>query len=226
MESEMRDNVPMSPVASTESDHEIVQRVIAGDIGSFELLMRRYNNRLFRVARGLLKDQDESMDVVQESWVTTYHSLNTFRGPNGFGSWVSRITHNNALMRLRKQTRLEYQDDEVLEQTAGADENAPEPLETVAQFQLNLVLEQAIDRLPIKYRSVFVLRAVEQLNTRETADSLGLEESAVKQRYLRAKRMLQEYLLVHIEKSGVSIWEFAGERCDQIVRGVYASIRF
>jgi len=144
----------MSPVTSTDSDHEIVQQVIAGDIGRFELLMRRYNNRLYRIARSILHDQDEAMDVVQESWIAAYHSLNTFRGESGFGSWVSRITHNNALMRLRKQKRLEYQNDEVLELTAGADSSAAEPFEAVAQLQLSMVLEQAIDTLPIKYRSV------------------------------------------------------------------------
>lgn len=215
----------VSQILSKESDFDVVQSVIDGDIGKFELLMRRYNNRLFRVARGLLNDHDEAMDVVQESWVAAYLSLGSFKGPDGFGSWVSRITHNNSLMRLRKQIRIEYQSEESLERSACQDDHTNEPIDEVAQRQIGLILERAIDNLPVKYRSVFVLRAVQQLNTIETADSLGLNESVVKQRYLRAKRMLQDSLVNQIEKSGVTIWEFAGERCDRIVNTVYASIR-
>lgn len=208
----------------TDSDLDIVRSVLAGDIARFELLIRRYNNRLYRVAKGLIYDQDEAMDVVQESWVAAYYSLDTFRGPQGFGAWVSRITHNNALMRLRKQSRLEYQEEEELEKVVNEKESTVGPADELSQQQLSITLEQAVNSLPIRYRSVFVLRAIQLLNTRETAESLGLKESAVKQRYLRAKSMLQEKLLTQIEGSGVTIWEFAGERCDQIVAGVFASI--
>ncbi len=215
---------PVSCLFNTESDFEVVQSVINGDTARFELLMRRYNNRLFRVARGLLNDQDEAMDVVQESWIAAYQSLGTFNGPNGFGSWVSRITHNNALMRIRKQVRIEYQSEENLERIADSDDHDNKPIDEIAQRQIGFILERAIDKLPIKYRSVFVLRAVQLLNTKETADSLGLNESVVKQRYLRAKRILQDGLISQIEGSGVTIWEFAGERCDRIVKMVFASI--
>lgn len=211
--------------AGADSDMQIVQQVLAGDQNRFEILMRRYNNRLFRVARGLLNDQDEAMDVVQESWIAAYQSLASFRGPNGFGSWVSRITHNNALMRLRKQAKLEYQSDDDLEASASFGDNSKELLEGIAQRQLGVVLEQAVSNLPIRYRSVFVLRAVQQLNTSETALSLDLNESAVKQRYLRAKRLLQKGLASQIEDSGLTVWEFDGERCDTIIRNVFSVIQ-
>lgn len=213
---------------SPDSDADVVQRVLHGDIGQFEILMRRYNNRLFRIARGVINEQDEAMDVVQESWIAAYNSLDTFRVPQGFGAWVSRITHNNALMRLRRQTRIDYHEEDELEQAyVDTDSNyIPGPAEQLTQRELGTALESAVNNLPVKYRSVFVLRAVQQLSTKETADSLDLKESAVKQRYLRAKRMLQTEsgLLNQIESSGVTIWDFAGERCDQIVMGVFASI--
>lgn len=220
MPSVMSNTVKISP----DSDVAIVQRVLTGDVGQYEILMRRYNNRLYRVARGLINDQDEAMDVVQESWVTAYHSLGTFRGAHGFGAWVSRITHNNALMRLRRQTRIDYHEEDELECLASNNANRSGPDDELAQRELAMVLESAVNNLPIKYRSVFVLRAIQQLNTKETADSLDLKESSVKQRYLRAKRMLQDGLLAQLEGSGVTIWEFAGERCDRIVAGVFASI--
>ena len=214
-----------SPINRADSDIHIVRDVLEGHIGSFELLMRRYNNRLYRVARGVLSDQDEAMDVVQASWIAAYRRLGTFKGPQGFGSWVSRITHNNALMRLRKQERIEYQSENDLERAAEESSADMHAIDEIAQHQLGKILEKAVEELPIKYRSVFVLRAVQQLDTRETAASLNLNESTVKQRFLRAKRMLQISLMRQAEDSSVTIWEFAGARCDRIVKNVFADIK-
>jgi len=210
--------------ASADSDIEIVSKILAGNLANFELLMRRHNNRLYRVAMSILNDSDEARDVVQQSWVNAYNSLATFNGQNEFGSWISKITCNEALMRIRKQKSLQYVDDTFYKHVAEPEETASDPANQTASMQMNSLIEQEVCKLPMKYRSVFVLRAVQQLNTRETADSLGIEIDTVKQRYLRARRLLREGIVCHVEDSGVSIWEFAGDRCDQIVARVFAEI--
>jgi len=212
------------------SDFDVVTRVIDGNTGIFEVIMRRYNNRLFRVARSVLCNSDDAMDVVQESWLSIYRSLDQFRGPKGFASWVSRIALNHSLMRVRNTHRLAFyseMDESEIESHANEKGDAMsqyEPLNQLAQAQLNTVLEQAIDRLPLHYRSVFVMRAVQQLNVRETADSLGLTVDLVKQRYLRGKHLLRKALDDHIQQSGLNLYEFAGSRCDRIVKAVFEKI--
>lgn len=208
----------------SENDFAVIQQVLAGNQPKFELLMRRYNNRLYRIAKSILKDQDDAIDVVQESWVNTYHSLEDFKGPDGFDSWVSRIALNNALIRLRKSARVEYQTENELERLINLTDSEQSPPDRLSQFQLSSMLEVAIDSLPIKYRSVFVLRAVQQLDTRETAESLDLEVDIVKKRFSRAKKMLQPKLLTQFEMSGSTLWEFAGERCNRIVNAVFVEI--
>lgn len=216
-------------VDSPMTDFTVIQKVMAGDKAIFEILMRRYNNRLFRIARSITHDADEAMDIVQESWLSIYQALNQFRGPSGFASWASRITHNNALMRLRKQQRIDYQAEVIVDEkntTAKVAINLSqyEPLNQVAGQQLRQLLEQAIDGLPDLYRSVFMMRAIQQLSTQETAASLDLEVDVVKQRFLRSKRLLYRELDRYIGKSGLTPFEFAGERCDCIVNNVLEKI--
>lgn len=169
------DNVlPFDWAKVSESDYEVTQHVINGNKPIFEVLIRRYNNRLFRIARSILKQDEDAIDVVQESWIKIYSVLNQFNGPDGFGSWVSRITYNNALMKLRKPDLMDYHGELDMEENSSkfsATSAQYEPLDNLAQRQLSALLEQAIDRLPNTYRSVFMMRAIEQLNTQDTADS-------------------------------------------------------
>jgi RNA polymerase sigma-70 factor (ECF subfamily) len=202
------------------SDTDIVKRVIDGDADAFEIIMRRYNQRLYRIARSIVKDEHEAMDVVQESYVKAYYQLKAFKGPDGFSSWLSRIVSNEALMRLRKSYRINY----TLDDPMFNDNDEPvfdiQPLDLIATEQLHELLEKAIDQLPVGNRCVYMMRAVQQLSTRETAQSLDVTEEVVKTRYLRAKRLLQNIFEGHIEKTGLSLHEFAGNRCDSIVSNV------
>jgi len=219
----VNDQLAQPDTSSIETDFETIQRVLDGDKVYFEVLMRRYNNRLFRVARSVVKNDDDAMDIVQESWITAFYKLKMFRGPDGFGAWASRITYNNALARLRKQKQVDISFDDV-ESIPARGHASAEPHEELAKQQLSSALELAVNNLPDKYRVVFVLRTIQQLSTRETAASLELSEGTVKQRLLRSKRMLQGSLLRRVEGSGVTIWEFAGHRCDRIVVTVLSAI--
>jgi len=208
------------------SDISLIARILKGDASLFEVLMRRYNNRVYRVARSLCTDDDEAMDVVQESWIKVYWALPDFQGPDGFPSWITTITYNNALMRLRKMKRISYVAE--LEDTAvnssSSDHSNDDPLGRLAQSQLKQLLEGAIDRLPVTYRAVFVLRAVQNLSTRETAASLNLTPDTVKQRFSRARRILRSDMESAIQSAGLSLYEFDGARCDFIVQRVLSQL--
>ncbi|WP_162846198.1 RNA polymerase sigma factor [Seongchinamella sediminis] len=208
------------------SDISLISRIRNGDAGLFEVLMRRYNNRVYRVARSLCTDDDEAMDVVQESWIKIYWALSDFQGPDGFPSWATKITYNNALMRLRKQKRIHYLAElgDIAVNSTNSDRHNEDPLSQLAQSQLKQLLEGAIDRLPVIYRAVFVLRAVQHLSTRETAASLNLTPDTVKQRFSRARRILRSDLESAIQSAGLSLYEFDGARCDYIVQRVMSQL--
>lgn len=205
---------------SVETDIDIVKRVLDGNADAFESIMRRYNQRLYRIARSILKDEHEAMDAVQDAYVKVYYQLNTFKGPDGFASWLSRIVSNEALMRLRKSHRLDYTLDDPMHNDNDVPVFDVQPIDLIAAEQLRQLLEKAIDQLPVGNRCVYMMRAVQQLSTRETAQSLDVTEEVVKTRYLRAKRLLQNIFEEHIEKTGLSLHEFAGNRCDAIVLNV------
>jgi RNA polymerase sigma-70 factor (ECF subfamily) len=210
---------------SSKKDIDVIELVINGDVDAFEVIMRRYNQRLFRVARSILKDDHEAMDAVQEAYFKAYYQLDKFNGPDGFASWLSRIVSNEALMRLRKSKRIDYILDDPMNNDYDEPVSAIEPIDTLASEQLRNLLEKAIDQLPVSNRCVYMMRAVQQLSTSETALSLDVSEDVVKTRYLRAKRQLQKIFEVHIEKTGLSLHEFDGNRCDSIVLKVMDKIK-
>ena len=159
--------------------------------------------------------------------IKIYNSLSQFKGPSGFPSWISRITYNNALMKFRRKHPVDYHADLTMEENSSnlnTTSSQYEPLEHMAQQQLSILLEQAIDRLPDTYRTVFMMRAIQQLNTQETATSLDLTVDVIKQRFLRSKRLLRKELEQHIQQSGLSVFEFSGHRCDKIVHHVLSNI--
>lgn len=215
---------PFVPVAAA-TDNELVARIRGGDIDALEIIMRRHNQRLFRIARSILREDHEAMDVVQETYVRAWCQLHRFKGPLGFASWLSRIASNEAMMRLRKSRRLAYSLDDPEHEYMTIESPDPQPIEIVANQQLRNILENAIDRLPVRYRSVYVMRAVQQLSTEETALTLDISEDLVKTRFLRAKRTLQKIFEGHMEKAGLDVYEFAGHRCDAVVRGVLARLK-
>lgn len=210
------------------SDHDIVARVLAGDTPLFELLMRRHNRRLYRIARIILRDDAEAEDALQEAYVRAYLKLAQFRGPDGFASWLCRIATNEALTRRRARAGitlvdLDALDDPPNQETAMANIDSPtsNPEAALQDHEFRRLLEQAIDALPETYRAVFALREIEQLSIQETADFLGLETGAVKTRVHRARRLLQQRLTAEISAALRGAHPFDGERCNRLVARVF-----
>jgi RNA polymerase sigma-70 factor (ECF subfamily) len=204
-------------------DAEVVQRVLTGDSALFELLMRRYNRLLFRLARGIVRDDDEARDVVQAAYVRAYYHLAQFRGPNGFKAWLARIAINDALSRTRRElVSVDVEPQQVL---ALPDLVTIEPESEASGRDLLRILQTAIDSLPEEFRQVFMLRGVEQLSIAETAELLAIKPATVKTRFHRARRMLQELLHRTVDDVVRDTFPLGGERCDAIVGAVLARIR-
>jgi RNA polymerase sigma-70 factor (ECF subfamily) len=203
-------------------DAEIVARVLEGDLPRFEVLMRRHNQRLFRAARAVLRDDAEAEDVLQQAYLQAYAHLRQWDGRAQFSTWLTRIALHEALHRARRR-RLRPQvalpGDEA-PAVKALEEPRPDPEAAAHASGVRTLLEAAIDALPRHYRSVFVLREVEELSTRETADCLELNEDVVKTRLRRARAMLREELLQRAGTAGASAFAFHRERCDRVVFGV------
>jgi RNA polymerase sigma-70 factor (ECF subfamily) len=210
------------------TDGRLIERVRAGDPVAFELIMRRYNQRLFRMARSILRNEPEAEDVVQESYVRAYEKIDDFIGPAGFSAWLGRIVVNEALGRLRTRGRVISLDDYGDGPGNGADirrietikTQQPDPERLAVNSELRRLLENAIDALPDDFRVVFVLRAVEGLSVVETAEYLSIRPETVKTRFHRARRHLQDNLGAQFETLMPSTFAFAGEHCDRIVAAV------
>lgn len=208
-------------VPATLTDEEVVARVLAGDTSLFEILMRRYNQRLFRVARSILADDAEAEDVMQDAYVRAFRDLATFRGEARFATWLTRIACHEALARVRKRQRL----------VPITDGGAPEPPAAtigpereLENRELQAVLREAVEVLPDPLRAVFCLREIEGLSTEETAGALDLTVENVRVRLHRAKRSLRESLDRRIGHEVRRLYLFDGARCDRVVKGVFARI--
>jgi RNA polymerase sigma-70 factor, ECF subfamily len=216
------------PGAPGLSDPDLVERVRAGDAAAFELIMRRHNRRLFRLARSVLRNGAEAEDVVQETYVRAFVKLDDFRGPEGFSAWLARIAYNEALDRVRGWDRVVSLDDYVNDGDGDADarrietmtSRQPDPERLTGNGELRRLLEDAIDALPDDFRAVFVLRAVEGMSVAETAEALAIPPETVKTRFHRARHRLQEALGARFEVLMPAAFEFGGARCDRIVAAV------
>ena len=216
-----------------ESDGALVARAQSGDAAAFEAIMRRHNRLLFRTARGIVGDDDEAQDVVQETYLRAFTALPGFRADAALGTWLARIAINVALDLQRRRGRVVRFDD--LPDASGepATEAAMSihatrgeaPDAAAASAQSLQLLQAAIDSLPPIYRSVFILRAVEELSVEQTASCLGVSADVVKTRYLRARSMLRDALGARIESEAQSAYAFAGARCDAVVANVLAELR-
>ncbi|HUQ50877.1 MAG TPA: RNA polymerase sigma factor [Gammaproteobacteria bacterium] len=205
-------------------DAEVVARVLTGDSALFELLMRRYNRLLFRLARGIVRDDDEARDVVQAAYVRAFYHLSQFRGPANFKAWLARIALNEALGRVRRApATVEAEQQHVL---ALPDLVTVEPEHAASGRDVLRILQVAIDRLPEEFRQVFMLRGVEQLSIAETAELLEIKPATVKTRFHRARRLLQELLQRELDDVVRETFPLGGQRCDAIVGTVLARIRF
>jgi RNA polymerase sigma-70 factor (ECF subfamily) len=207
------------------SDEEVVARVLAGDTSLFEILMRRYNQRLFRVARGILADDAEAEDVMQETYVRAFRQLAGFRGEARFSTWLTRIACHEALARAQKRRRL------VSISGGGPGDGPPDPPSETAgpdreleNRELQAVLRDAVEILPDPLRAVFCLREIEDLSTEETAEALGLTIENVRVRLHRAKRSLRQALDARIGREVRRLYLFNGPHCDRMVESVFARL--
>jgi RNA polymerase sigma-70 factor (ECF subfamily) len=208
---------------SSLTDEEVVSEVLEGRKALFEILMRRHNERLYRAARAVLRDDREAEDVMQQAYVNAYANLRQFDGRAAFATWLTRIAVHEALARLRRRGRYEPLDDEHAPELPMPP-TFPDPERQAISRELAGLMEGAIDRLPDGNREVFVLREVQGLDTRETADSLGISEDAVKTRLSRAKATLRRDLLERAGVAAPSAFQFHDSRCDRIVAAVLARI--
>lgn len=209
-------------VARDGSDDEVaVAEVLAGDVASFERIMRRYNQRMFRTVRSILGDDHEAEDVVQEAYVRAYEHLSQFAGRAKFSTWLTKIAVHEALARRRRSARVEIIDLSDPENATMSPHIAGHHAEDEAsRKELGPILTSAVDALPDDLRTVFALRMIEELDTEETANCLELSEENVKVRLHRARALLRKRL-DHTLGIGVrELYQFDGERCDRIVRAV------
>lgn len=216
--------IETAPVASLLSDAEVVRRVVDGDRALFEVLMRRHNKRVYRAIRGILRNEEEVEDTMQQAYLLAYAHLEEFAGASSFSTWLTRIAINEAFARLRKAGRLSLVDEipDYAEDIMRSPPQSPED-RAVARESMRF-LESAIDKLPPLYRTAFMLREVEQLSTTETSESLGITEEAVKVRLHRARLALREALASTVGQSAPQAFEFLVPRCDRVVAAVMATI--
>lgn len=207
------------------SDEQIVSRVRAGETGLYELLMRRHNQRLYRVLRAVVGDSAEAEDVLQEAWVRAFEHLAQFAGRSRFSTWLTRIAVYEALARTRKGRRFTALDEsEPAAPREGLEAKGDDPEQELIRAELKHVMESAVDRLPESYRVVFVLRAIEELSTAETADCLNLSEEAVKTRLHRSRALLRRELESQVGPGVTDAYVFLGARCDRAVTVVMKRI--
>jgi RNA polymerase sigma-70 factor (ECF subfamily) len=210
---------------SIPTDEAVVTEVLTGDIARFELIMRRHNQRLFRMARAILCDDAEAEDAVQQAYISAYTHLGDFNGESAFSTWLTRITRNEALTRIRRRARRSESPLDIANEDVHTDEGSNRsPEESVALGELTHVVERAIDALPEIYRVVFVMREVEGLDTADTAACLEVSEEVVKVRLHRARNHLQRALLDDVDARTPHAFVFLGERCNRIVAYVLSHL--
>jgi len=206
------------------SDGDVVHRVRAGDTALFEVLMRRHNQRVYRVARAVVKDEDEAEDVMQQAYVNAYTHLDQFGERAQFSTWLTRIALNEALGRRRRARDtqpLDTTDDASMEPLTAI---GPDPERQAYAGELGRLLEASIDALPAMYRLVFMLRDVEGLSTSETAECVGLGEEAVKTRLHRARAFLRRELFQRAGAGTAEAFQFHLSRCDRLVAAVFETL--
>jgi len=208
-------------------DGSIARRIAQGDRVAFELLMRRHNRRLYRLARATLRDGAEAEDALQEAYLQAFRAMGQYRGDASLSTWLSRLVLNECLGRIRRHDRREN----VIPMVAANDqvtdacvEIAESPDAALARAQVRNLLERRVDELPDSFRTVFVMRSVEDLSVAETATLLGIPEETVRSRHFRAKSMLRAALETQLGQAESDLFDFGAEHCDRVVAGVLARL--
>ena len=207
------------------SNEGIVERLRIGDPEAWLATVKQHNQLLFRLARSIVPSDAAAEDVVQETYVKAYLKLSDFRGPLGFRAWLSRIAINEALMQLRRDRNCVDIDDynaSLMFDVSNSKEQTPDG--KLMQYELSKVVEAAVDALPNEFRPVFMLRNIQQLSTRETAECLGIPEATVKTRLHRASKLVRTRLSEYINEAEDNAFEFAGKRCARITERVLSRL--
>jgi RNA polymerase sigma-70 factor (ECF subfamily) len=230
----MERNMPQplaKPVLSALSDLELANCIASGDKDAFEYLMRRFNRPLYRTARSILKDDSEAEDVLQEAYLLAYRNIGKFRGDSALSTWLTRIVVNEAIACLRKTRRkaevihldgdtLYKAQMENMQSTGLSDE----PERAAIREQARRLLEKKIDELPDAFRTVFVMRGLEEMQVEEVAKCLDIPEATVRTRFFRARGLLREALAKELDFAFEEAFSFDGARCNRVVEGVLARL--
>jgi RNA polymerase sigma-70 factor, ECF subfamily len=219
-----------SAISPATTDAELVERAACGDEAAFESIMRRHNRLLFRTARSILKGDAEAEDALQEAYLRAWRALATFRADSKLSTWLARIVINEALGRLRRssaqviplETAMESADPDIQESMHDDPDQRPE--QAAMRAQVRRLMEARIDTLPEAFRTVFMLRAVEELSVEEVSTALQLPEATVRTRYFRARGLLREGLSRDVDLAIGDAFSFDGARCDRIVAAVLARL--
>jgi RNA polymerase sigma-70 factor (ECF subfamily) len=223
-------------VAATGDDAALASRAAQGDQDAFARIMRRYNQRLYRLAVSVMGDASEAEDVLQESYVRAFYAFSTYAGAGSLGAWLARIVRNEAIDRVRsrdsRRSHVAIEADlggqsEEDETNVSTDplQSLTDPQALAANADLRRLLERAIQRLPEQFRSAFVLREVEGLSVEETAEYLGIPSATVKTRDHRARNLLRAYLSENIDATIPQTFPFMGARCDRLVERVLQRLK-
>jgi RNA polymerase sigma-70 factor (ECF subfamily) len=202
------------------TDEQVIERVLGGEVPVFELLMRRHNERVYRAVRSILKDEAEAEDAMQAAYLHAYGHLRDFQARSSFITWLTRIAIHEAFARKKRQQRTEPDEtgfDALRTQTRN-------PEEETLDSEHRKILGKAIDELPEHFRTVFVLRQVQELSQEETARCLEIKEETVKTRLHRARALLRRKLLEQLEPGADEVMPFHAPRCDRVVALVLLQI--
>ena len=204
------------------TDEEVVDRVRGGETALYEIIMRRYNQRLYQVARAILRDDSEAEDVMQDAYVRAYEHLDQFARRAPFSTWLTRIAIHEALARVRQRNRTQQINDGEHEGefVMNLAESSLDPEQKASKAELGRLLEEALLALPVPLRAVIMLRDVEELNTSETAEALEITEENVKIRLHRGRALVRGWLFQRVGARAKDAFPFMGDRCDRVVQKV------
>jgi len=216
---------PRAFIPADDDDVVLARRIGEGDRGAFELMMRRYNRRLYRLARATLRDDAEAEDALQDAYLAAYGAIAQFRGDSSLSTWLSRLVLNECFGRLRRSARRQNVvpiagslEEMNVNDLSGDSAEGPDRL--AMRSEVRALIEHRLDELPDIYRVVFVLRSVEELSVEETAECLSIPEATVRSRHFKARSMLREALARDIDAGEQDVFGFDGARCDRIVAAV------
>lgn len=206
------------------ADTEIIARILQGQKDLYATIVRRYNQRLYRIGMSIINDDGEVEDIMQVAYIKAYENLEKFEGRSGFSTWLTRILINESLLRLKKRKNSIHLNDDTMNNEIYQYHNidTPTPVSTTLNSELKSILEKSIRQLPEKYRTVFVMREIINMNIAETKECLDISEVNVKVRLNRAKALLRSSLNKYYKPE--DILHFHLTRCDRIVEWVMNSI--